>query len=105
MNEHNPDKWMVVKVSKQEGGYFYKILGSWWGGYMGANSWRFNSGVVKVEKEGGFYKFYGNSGSVYKCHKESYGGHSLARSVISEKDYFEELEDRKDWTKYDFKEV
>lgn len=96
--EYEPDKWLVFKVECEQP--FYKILGSWFGGYTGANSWRTNSGIAKVEKDGPFFLFYGESGSVYRCHEENYGAHMLARSII-QKDYFEELEEQ-DWTKFDF---
>ena len=41
-----------------------------------------NSGIVRVEKEGDFYLFHGNSGSVYRCHKDTYGASFYGMCVI-----------------------
>jgi hypothetical protein len=51
----------------------YKVLGSWSGGYLHGDSWKLNSGVVKIVEDDEYYYFHGFSGSVYKCHKRMYG--------------------------------
>ena len=68
---YQPDGWVVVKVvnPKQT---FYRVFGSWRGGYLHGDSWRMNSGITKCYKENDCYCFEGASGSVYRCHKESY---------------------------------
>ena len=67
---HNkPDNWVVVKVDED----FYKVLAGWSGGYLDGDSWRLNSGITKVEEDGDYWLFIGESGSVYQCHKEGYG--------------------------------
>ncbi len=43
----------------------------WW--YLSGDSWRINSGVTEVKDAGDYYEFYGESGSLYRCHKETYG--------------------------------
>lgn len=74
MSEYAPDGWVVVKVvnSKET---FYRVFGSWRGGYLGGDSWRMNSGIVDcyTEKDSNYYYFTGYSGSTYLCHKDSYG--------------------------------
>lgn len=68
---YTPDNWVVVKIGGSDP--HYRVLAGWSGGYATGDSWRANSGIVKVEKtEDGYYNFYGSSGSVYHCHEESY---------------------------------
>ena len=73
MNEYNPDNWVVLKIKEGKGTFpFYKVLAGWSGGYLDGDSWRMNSGVTSVEDDGDYFKFYGSSGSCYRCYKESY---------------------------------
>lgn len=65
-----PDNWVVLQINNKE--LLYKVLAGWSGSYTTGSSWRLNSGITKVKKEGDYYLFYGYSGSVYKCHKDSY---------------------------------
>ena len=67
-----PDGWFLVQINNREIQY-YKIFGSWAGGYLDGDAWRMNSGVVKCEYKDNRYLFYGASGSIYSCHEESYG--------------------------------
>jgi hypothetical protein len=80
--DHKPDRWVMLKF-ESAGQITYKILGSWGGGYTQGQSWQLNSGVVKIEEEDNHYLFYGYSGSVYKCHKQSYGMTSYAMQVYN----------------------
>ena len=74
MTEYTPDNWVVLKIKEGKGAFpFYKVLAGWSGGYLGNDSWRINSGVTQVKEEGDYYEFYGESGSLYRCHKEGYG--------------------------------
>jgi hypothetical protein len=72
--EYVPDNWVVLKIKegKLDRG-FYKVLGGWSGGYLDGDSWRMNSGIARVEEKPHHWEFYGNSGSVYKCGRKSYG--------------------------------
>ena len=45
-----PDKWLVLKI-----GDLYKVYGTWYGGYLGSDSWKINSGIVKVEEDEYFF--------------------------------------------------
>lgn len=74
MSEYYPDNWVVLKIKegKLDSG-FYKVLGGWSGGYLDGDSWRMNSGISKVTENGDYLEFWGYSGSVYVCHKKSYG--------------------------------
>jgi len=82
MSEYKPDLWAVLKFM-HNGKVTYKVLGSWYGGYLGSDSWKLNSGVTAVEVEGDFLLFKGSSGSVYRCHKNSYGMSGYASSVYA----------------------
>lgn len=82
---YTPDKWTLIKVNGDTP--HYRIFGSWYGGYAGADEWRLNSGVESVKEKGNFYVFEGTSGSIYKCHKEAYGisvyGMSAASNIVN----------------------
>ena len=67
---HEPDNWVLIKISVKDDEPFYKVLVGWSGGYLSGDSWRMNSGITKVEEDGDCYLFSGVSGSMYKCHKE-----------------------------------
>lgn len=64
-----PDKWVIIKLSNN----YYKVFGTWSGGYLDNDRWKLNSGISKVEQDKNFYYFIGFSGSCYKCHKKHYG--------------------------------
>jgi hypothetical protein len=78
-----PDKWVVIKISSDDKSH-YRVLGSWFGGYAGSDSWRMNSGITSASLEDKFYKFTGSSGSVYMCHKDTYGMSSYTHSVLDD---------------------
>lgn len=81
MNEINPDKWMIIKITGRTP--HYRLFGSWSGGYLGNDEWRMNSGIVGVEDDGTNYLVHGESGSVYICSKHGYGvtayGYGIAK--------------------------
>lgn len=78
MSEYNPDSWVIIKVMGIEDKDFFKVLAGWSGGYLDGDSWRMNSGIDKIEDDGDYYNFIGQSGSVYRCHKE---GESMRMSM------------------------
>lgn len=69
--DYQPDNWVVLKIT-YDNQLFYKVLAGWSGGYLDGDSWRMNSGVSRVERDGDFYLFYGASGSCYRCHSKAY---------------------------------
>lgn len=71
MSEYTPDSWVMLKI-QSNGNTTYKILAGWGGSYLYGASWKLNSGVTKIEEDGQCYLFHGYSGSVYRCHKNSY---------------------------------
>lgn len=67
---YTPDNWVILKFTLPQE-TFYKILAGWSGGYLEGDSWRMNSGITRVEETDDHFLFYGHSGSVYQCHKDS----------------------------------
>lgn len=76
--ENKPDKWVVVKITTPDGGIIYKVFASWYGGYLGADSWRMNSGIIKVEDMEDHLVFSGASGSKYLCGKPENGMYGMS---------------------------
>jgi hypothetical protein len=83
--DYHPDRWVVVKISGYEDHSkpVYKVFACWYGGYAGSDSWKLNSGITKATLEGFVYSFEGSSGSVYECHKDSYGYNMYGGSVLN----------------------
>lgn len=69
---YTPDKWVVLKI-RNEHEVQFKVLAGWKGGYLSGDAWRLNSGITKVERDGDYVIFHGETGSKYQCHLESYG--------------------------------
>jgi hypothetical protein len=82
MSEYNPDKWVMLKI-ESGGQTTYKILASWYGGYAKGDSWKLNSGCTRIEEDGQTYLFYGHSGSVYRCHKQTYGMSMYTMGILA----------------------
>lgn len=83
MSDYTPDKWVMVKISSDGHEPIHKIFACWYGGYAGSDSWKLNSGVTRVSREGYVYSFAGSSGSVYECHTDCYGTNSYGGSVLN----------------------
>ena len=83
MSNYAPDKWSILEIDTPDGGVLYKVFGSWSGGYLDSDSWRMNSGIVRIEEEDDAFLFYGNSGSCYVCSKHSYGATVYGAGVIA----------------------
>ena len=90
MSDYTPDRWVVVKITAPNV-LLYKVFACWYGGYIGSDSWQMNSGIVNVESTDDYYDFHGQSGSVYRCYKKSYGtngyGGSVLQNFIDKADY------------------
>ncbi len=70
MAQYTPDAWVIVKVTNKDE-VFYRVFAGWYGGYAGTDSWKLNSGITRVEDEGNYYKFFGETGSCYNCGKSA----------------------------------
>jgi hypothetical protein len=72
MADYTPHNWVVVNITSN-GETFNKVLAGWSGGYLDGDTWRMNSGITAVGKDGSDWLFYGASGSVYRCDRDRYG--------------------------------
>ena len=95
----SPERWVIVKLPNN----YYKVFGTWTGGYLDGDRWKLNSGISKVEQDENFYYFIGFSGSCYKCHKKGYGtatswGLSVLNKMIEQGNgQVELMENVEDW--------
>lgn len=71
--------------------------------------WRINSGIVRVDEDDDYYLVHGESGSIYKCHKNDYVDEEFTKPIrmriLMELDQFHkfiQLKDRENWCKFDF---
>jgi hypothetical protein len=82
--EYAPDKWIVVKIEGNNIPLTYKVFACWYGGYLNGDSWKLNSGITKATETEKYWLFEGYSGSIYQCHKGSYGLHFYGSNVLND---------------------
>ena len=110
MTEYTPDNWVILKLKAgQLDSGFYKVLAGWSGGYLDGDSWQLNSGITDVEQDNNHYYFYGESGSCYKCHKDSYGlrnNNAYVYNSLKKQERFEDqvflMSEDTDWMKVEW---
>ena len=105
MSNYTPDNWVVIKMDGDKP--HYRVLAGWSGGYLDGNSWKMNSGIVRVETDDDYYYFYGLSGSCYSCHKESYcirmnNAHIWTRLQTIHGDKVKLMPETTDWLTHDW---
>ena len=83
MNEYVPDAWVLLRFESKDTEPIYKILGGWYGGYAGSDSWRLCSGIERIELIGDVYHVHNYSGSVYTCHKDIQRFSGLMNSMLA----------------------
>lgn len=74
-----PHKWALLKITGTNP--HYRVLGSWFGGYLDADEWRINSGIKSIEETDEYYIFKGYTESEYYCHKGDYGYSMIAYNI------------------------
>jgi hypothetical protein len=74
------DKFVIVKI-EEGNNIFYKAILGWYGGYLGSDSYKVNSGISKLEEIDDYYLIHGYSGSMYKVYKKSMGFTSLTSQI------------------------
>ena len=82
MSDYRPDRWTIIRIHAT-GETIYKVFASWSGGYAGSDSWKLNSGITRATLVGDSWEFDGSSGSVYSCHKDSYGTNGYGGHVLN----------------------
>lgn len=83
MSTYHPDRWVLVEIDSPAHGKITKVMASWYGGYLGSDSWKMSSGVNKITQTPEGYEFINDSGSVYFCHKDAYGMSGYTGSVYA----------------------
>ena len=77
-----PDTWVIVEISNKNSS-FRKILASWYGGYLGCDSWRLSSMIVSTEVNENEYNFTTET-SNYVCNKNSGGMNLIASGILND---------------------
>lgn len=96
----SPEKWVILKLPNN----YYKVFGTWAGGYLDSDRWKLNSGIERVEQDDDYNYFIGFSGSCYRCHKKQYGTATsyglgvLNEMLIAGDGQIELMEYVSDWT-------
>jgi hypothetical protein len=83
MSTYTPDEWVLVEFDSPAHGKITKVLASWYGGYLGSDSWKLSSGVNKITKTKAGYEFLNDSGSVYFCYINGYGMSGYTSSIYN----------------------
>lgn len=104
-NVYKPDNWVIIKIKGDAP--HYRVLAGWSGGYLNGSSWRLNSGITSVVEDDSYLLFKGSSGSVYRCHKESYGlkmGNAQIWAAMKNRhgELVELMDEDTDWFKVDW---
>ena len=82
MSDNTPDRWTIIRIHTPDQ-VIYKVFACWSGGYTGSDSWQLNSGIVRATFADPYWEFDGSSGSVYRCHRDSYGTNGYGGHVLS----------------------
>ena len=82
MSDYTPDRWMVLSIHTPKE-IIYKVFATWSGGYTGSDSWKLNSGITRATFADPYWEFDGSSGSVYRCHQDSYGTNGYGQAVLN----------------------
>lgn len=80
---YNPDSWVILEFNSADAGKVHKVFAGWRGGYMDGESWKLNSGIVKVTETEKTLDFIGESGSTYRCHKDGFGMSFYMQSILA----------------------
>jgi hypothetical protein len=85
MSEYTPDRWTMLEITGKGSEPIRKIFAGWYGGYLGSDSWKLNSGVTNIRiDDSGHYEFDGQSGSTYYCHTNTYGMSGYMSQVLAD---------------------
>ena len=102
---YNPDNWVIIKNKGDDP--HYRVLAGWSGGYTTGDSWRMNSGITSVTEDDDAFYFAGSTGSVYRCHKQSYmlrmnNAHIWTQLQELHGDKVEMMSEETDWMNVDW---
>lgn len=81
--DYVPECWKIVKVTDLSTSVSHKrVLASWYGGYLGSDSWRLSSGCLEPQDCGDHWSVPQTSGSVYRLLKYNEKISGLMQSVF-----------------------
>ncbi|MBA2962129.1 MULTISPECIES: hypothetical protein [Ramlibacter] len=81
---YTPDRWTVLAITNAAGERHFRILASWYGGFLGSDSWRMSSGISKIEPGPDHYRVHNDTtGSVYICVKGAQGTSAFVSRVLA----------------------
>jgi hypothetical protein len=84
MSEYRPDLWVIVELKYNDSEEAVrKVMGSWYGGYLGSDSWRLSSGITEIVDADTHYEIHNESGSVYLCGKQCQGMSGYTTGVFN----------------------
>ena len=84
MSIYTPDLWCIVKTTNAEKtDTVYKVLASWYGGYLGGDSWQLSSGIKSARLNGEVVDLLQYSRSMYRVHKNNYGMSGYTSSIFA----------------------
>ena len=82
MSDYTPDRWVVLEITSPKE-TIRKVFAGWYGGYLGSDSWKLNSGITDIREQDDLFEFDGYSGSTYFCPRNSYGMSGYMHSVLT----------------------
>ena len=62
---YKPERWYVLKITPKDQNPLYKVFGTWYYGNVYGDSWRLNSGIIKVSLKDSEYNFDGKIGRAH----------------------------------------
>jgi len=83
MSTYAPDRWVLVKAISDKGKH-YRVVATFYGGYLGADAWKISSGIANAKYENDMWILPQVSGSVYECREGAYGMGLYTSMVLGE---------------------
>ena len=68
-----PEAYRWLAITQPDDSIVIKVFASWTGGYLHGDSWKLNSGCLRIEEEGDTLIVHGYSGSTYVLNKHNQG--------------------------------
>lgn len=81
---YTPDIWVVIEFLKDGELVNESVLGGWYGGFAGGNSWKLSSMIVDTKEFDTHYEFTTHTGSKYQCFKACTGMSMYTKGIFDE---------------------
>lgn len=99
---YTPHTWAILRV-KSATDDFERVFAGWYGGFARGDSWKMNSGIVRIEETELSYDIHGVTGSVYTCLKGAEKMSAYQMSVLAS--YQENTKGRAEITVVEIKDL